>query len=1228
MTQFQKIFFVVIFSAGFFSSPRCPAAEEVSYGVGSWKHVLGNHRAIIEVAKPSDAVWAHIPWRRRDLEPADKDIVVVDLRTGKYVRNLARVNINREFGDIVFQPATAPGKYAVYYYPLERIVGRPTGTCDFRYRKPYNAADKLWLDRYGLGESRYLESNFKSQFSVAKLVRIEARSEFDRFYPMEIVATDEEIERLKNYYPDQSFLLFPESRKFPIRMTDDLPLRWIRKGPSNIFRGKADRNEFYTFQIGVYAIGQTLRNLSVKFGDLKNGTGGVIPSSAFCCFNLSGTGGLGKPLTKTVSVQEGKVQAMWFGVRIPKDAQAGVYQGAVLIGPASGKKASVKLILRVAKTILADGGVGDLWRYSRLQWLNSTAGLEDTVTRPYTPMKVDGRRVICLGKRVTFSDTGLPESIRSQGNEILAGPVKFIIETAGGPVTWHGTRAKVVKATDTKVIWESKSYNSIFRRETKVRMEFDGYAFYQVKVIPLRDVDVKDIRLEIPYRKQFATYMMGLDMGPGGYRPKQLKWKWEMHPNNKVWLGDVEGGLRCKLRGPASLEDIWAEYKPEVTGIPKSWGNNGKGGCTVTDSATDTVLFRAYSGARHLKAGRELSFNFSLLITPVKPRDPKHWCNPKQWNWRYSMLTKSPEIAKLFGANIVTAFHSSPQNPWINYPFLTSKKRRKWIERVHKLGMKAKIYYTIGELSNHAVELWPLRSLGNEIFASGKGGGGEWLQEHLIDNYQPRWYCHPYGMESPADASIYLTGMNRWFNYYVESIRWLAKTEHIDGMYYDGARFSRRIMQRIRRVIDKARPGCLLDYHAGNNITRRSNTFNDAMEHLPYLDSTWIGEGFNYNYGPDFYMTELSGIPFGVPNNMLEGGGNPWRGMVYGMATRYIENHAGSPTTLWRFWDKFGIAQTRMIGYWDKTCPVKTNNKNVLATVYRKRGKVLISIASWAKKNVLVRLKIDWKRMGVNRSKARIYAPPIPEFQNGRSFAIDQKIPVTTGRGWLLIVDEGTNKEAFAPIVPPAGQILFNDNFSGDKLSAGWRQKTKGTDSRSKITPAGLVISSPSESELYLERTLPRGTEEVSCCLRFPLKTPLGRRQRLAGLQSPGLSVIWPTGTVRVSFAGKGAFTIDDEVMDHMYRFVPSLMKRKGSGWVYLRIWWDTQYVYVDASPNGRKWETLRAIPRALFPSSPTAMRIGKMGKDYGWPRTVRLTGRGKRQKATYRYIRISGKSF
>jgi hypothetical protein len=84
------------------------------YGTGEWNaDSLGNHRVVVSIEKPSDAVLAKLDWRRRDLQPEAKDLYIIDAQTGKRIENVFRFAVNREEGDIVFQPQTVPGKYYI-----------------------------------------------------------------------------------------------------------------------------------------------------------------------------------------------------------------------------------------------------------------------------------------------------------------------------------------------------------------------------------------------------------------------------------------------------------------------------------------------------------------------------------------------------------------------------------------------------------------------------------------------------------------------------------------------------------------------------------------------------------------------------------------------------------------------------------------------------------------------------------------------------------------------------------------------------------------------------------------------------------------------------------------------------------------------------------------------------------------------------------------------------------
>jgi hypothetical protein len=232
-----------------------------------------------------------------------------------------------------------------------------------------------------------------------------------------------------------------------------------------------------------------------------------------------------------------------------------------------------------------------------------------------------------------------------------------------------------------------------------------------------------------------------------------------------------------------------------------------------------------------------------------------------------------------------------------------------------------------------------------------------------------------------------------------------VKNVGIDGLYIDDVAFDRSIMKRVRKVLDRNRPGALIDLHSANQFNERDGFANSAnlyLEHFPFIDRLWFGEYFDYDAPPEFWLVEMSGIPFGLMGEMLQDGGNPWRGMVYGMTSRLP--WAGDPRPLWRLWDEFGIQDTRMLGYWVPDHPVTTGRDDVLATAYVKDGATLVALASWAEEPVTVRLAIDWNALGIDPGSASITAPAVEALQERRTFEVDEGIPVEPGKGWLIEV--------------------------------------------------------------------------------------------------------------------------------------------------------------------------------------------------------------------------------
>jgi len=975
-------------------------AQNIQYGVcaGCWNpDSLGNHRVVLQVEEHVKLARAVIPWRRRDNEPGKKRIIVQDAATGLRINNVKISSLTRETGDLFFEPVSGKGTYYVYYLPYknEGRANYPKG----QYLKPDTTASTAWLQTVG--------DDLPPNVRVSEIQSIDP---FNSFYPMEMIATQQETAELVKHNAGRAFLVFPEDREHSIRMKNDLPFRWIGKGPAGEFKGEAAKGENFSWQLGIYAL-ENLNELKISFSDLATATGNRIPAKNMSCLNTTGVTYDGKPLLINVPVNKNQVQALWCLLNVPASAASGTYRGKVTVSARNTPPQVIELSLTVRDQIAKHGGVDEPSKMTRLAWLNSTLAQNNTVIAPYTPLQVKGNTIDLLGRTVQLNANGLPQQVRTwftpemtgyakTPNDILSAPLQFVVKGNNGQhIAFKSYGVNFSRVEPGTVEWTAVNFSDELRMEVKGSLEFDGFIAYTVRVTALKEVALQDLALQIPFNKNAATYMMGLGQ-KGGIRPADLEWKWDVAHKNQdgAWIGSVNAGLQYSLRDEHYVRPLNTNfYLQRPLLLPASWGNDNKGGIRISE-ADSTVWVNNYSGSRSMKKGEVLYYNFNLLITPF------HTINTNfQWATRFYHKYNNLDTIKATGATVVNIHHGTPINPYINYPFIAHDAMKAYIDEAHRKGLKVKIYNTIRELSNSAYELYPLRSLGHEVFSPGKGGGYSWLQEHLGDDYIAAWYVPEY-----KDAAIINSGMNRWHNYYVEGMNWLTQNVGIDGIYLDDVAFDRVTMKRIKRVLTKdGHPG-IIDLHSANQYNKSdgfNNSANLYMEHFPYLNRLWFGEYFDYEKNdPDFFLTEVSGIPFGLMGEMLQGGGNKWRGMVYGMTNRMPWSDGADPRPIWKAWDNFGMKGTKMIGYWVDDNPVKTDKVKVIATVYQKNGAAMVAVASWEDADTDFQLNIDWKKLGVDPAKATITAPEIKSFQPGKTFGLNDRIPVEKGKGWLLII--------------------------------------------------------------------------------------------------------------------------------------------------------------------------------------------------------------------------------
>jgi hypothetical protein len=116
-------------------------------------------------------------------------------------------------------------------------------------------------------------------------------------------------------------------------------------------------------------------------------------------------------------------------------------------------------------------GYNDLWRLSRLNWLDSTTGLlMNTVSniflgrdftnplKPYEDVIVSGNVIYILEKKIIISDNGLPDKISVRGNPVLDGPLEFRLLRGNQTIpTTITSKMQYTQVTPLIAVWKATS---------------------------------------------------------------------------------------------------------------------------------------------------------------------------------------------------------------------------------------------------------------------------------------------------------------------------------------------------------------------------------------------------------------------------------------------------------------------------------------------------------------------------------------------------------------------------------------------------------------------------------------------------------------------------------------------------------------------------------------------------------------------------------------------------
>ena len=423
-----------------------------------------------------------------------------------------------------------------------------------------------------------------------------------------------------------------------------------------------------------------------------------------------------------------------------------------------------------APTVRASGDA-DPSRLSRLRWLDSTLGADDDVVAPYTPIRIDHDTSWCsaeaaaaftlhiLQRAIAIGSSGLPVCVQvhrppstrgvrpARTTPLLSrhGVELRVVQSDGEPLPLAATtRAPVL----TKVAAGEVRWWALLRgagglhANVSASLAFDGFFDASIQLFGAantsggqslsssdggsRGIATRDVQLRVALASQTHTSPRGLRVMGMGVQGRTLReggvsWRWSLqNRSNQLWVGTVDAGVRVHLKGDGAM---WESPMPKYDRLPPSWHNGGRGGANVSYASDGSADVIAYGGARTLpssSADAPLTFRFDLSFSPYRqPNESVHWSLRHFQNGYPTPALSSPQEVAATGATVVNIHQGvdSMINPYINYPFdpRSVALLANYTRAAHALGMRVKFYYTVRELSNHAAELWALRSLGDEV---------------------------------------------------------------------------------------------------------------------------------------------------------------------------------------------------------------------------------------------------------------------------------------------------------------------------------------------------------------------------------------------------------------------------------------------------------------------------------------------------------------------------------
>ncbi|MBC7328145.1 hypothetical protein H5T87_08530 [bacterium] len=238
---------------------------------------------------------------------------------------------------------------------------------------------------------------------------------------------------------------------------------------------------------------------------------------------------------------------------------------------------------------------------------------QDRVPLPWTEVKARGRKIEVWGRVMEWKDNIFPDSIKSQGRELLAGPIRIVVEFSGRKWTIPLKVFRITKIRKSRVDIIAEGEVNGIKAYADMWVEFDGFLWVSLRMADReKERKVESLKVLVPLRKDIARLYQTFSRRLAGWiSDKPIEFSWLANPNDTIvnfyhWFGDEEGGIGFTY---TSLQ-YWA---------PKSENN-----FSTLVPGEDSHIYIINLIEKAVKLDGRI-FKFGIQATPIKPLPPDYF---------------------------------------------------------------------------------------------------------------------------------------------------------------------------------------------------------------------------------------------------------------------------------------------------------------------------------------------------------------------------------------------------------------------------------------------------------------------------------------------------------------------------------------------------------------------------------------------------------------------------